>query len=78
MIVVTTITSTLDPDTMVTSHSVDIEDQDGISDVHPDVLGAVLIGAMRSTERALAEQFPGAGRSAERADEREAVDIDDA
>lgn len=57
MIVVTTITSTLDVETMEPTHSVDIEDQDGLSDVSREVLGALILGALHATERGIREQF---------------------
>jgi len=65
MIVVTTIKSTLDVDTMKTEHEVDINDQDGISQVSSDVLGAVLIGAMRSATRGIEDKFPRSARLGE-------------
>lgn len=46
-----------------TKHSVDIDDQDGISQFSTDILGAVLLGAMRSTEAGIKESFPRAGRA---------------
>lgn len=69
--VVTTITTELDLDTMVPTHSVDINDCDALSEVAGDVLGALLIGAMQSTERSLRSRFPGAGRAAARLDEED-------
>jgi CO/xanthine dehydrogenase FAD-binding subunit len=56
--VVTTITSLVDIETFETSHSVDINDQDGLSEVSREVMGALLIGALRSTETAVRRQFP--------------------
>lgn len=61
-IVVTTITSTIDLETFDTSHSVDIADEDGLSEVSPDALGALLIGALSSTTRAVRKEFPRAAR----------------
>ena len=57
MKVVTTITTLLDVDSMQQEVSVDIDDQDGLSEVSSQVLGAVLIGSCRSVERGLREQF---------------------
>ncbi|HSV38714.1 MAG TPA: hypothetical protein VLI04_08140 [Nocardioidaceae bacterium] len=66
--VVTTITSELDLDSMEQSHSVDIDDCDGLSEVSRDVLGALVIGALQATERTARSTFPGAGRAADRLD----------
>lgn len=57
MKVVTTVTTLLDVETMQQEVSVSIDDQDGLADVSTQVLGAVLIGSMRSVERSLREQF---------------------
>lgn len=57
MKVVTTVTTLLDIDTMQQEVSVDISDEDGLSEVSKQVLGATLIGSMRSVERGLREQF---------------------
>lgn len=57
MKVVTTITSILDVNTMETDTQVDISDEDGVSEVSKQVLGSLLIGSLRSTERAVREQF---------------------
>lgn len=57
MQVVTTITTLLDIDTMQQEVSVDIDDQDGLSEVSGQVLGSVLIGSCRSVERGLRKQF---------------------
>lgn len=65
MIVVTTITSMLDVETMHAEHSVEVDDQDGMSAVSSDVLGAVLIGALRSTTRGIEKNFPRAARIGE-------------
>lgn len=70
--IVTTITTLMDLDTLTPEHSVDISDEDGLSEVSRDVLGALLIGALRATEKAVREQFPGADRSASRIDAAEA------
>lgn len=56
--VVTTITTLVDFDTLETSHSVDISDDDGLSEVSGEMLGALLIGALHSTEKAVRAQFP--------------------
>lgn len=57
MKVVTTVTTLLDIDTMQQEVSVDISDEDGLSEVSKQVLGATLIGSMRSVERGLRTQF---------------------
>ena len=57
MKVVTTVTTLLDVDSMEQEVSVEIDDQDGLSEVSGQVLGATLIGSMRSVERGLREQF---------------------
>lgn len=62
MIVVTTITSTVDVDTMVPDHSVDINDVDGLSEVSRDVLGAVVLGGIHATDRAVRKEFPRVNR----------------
>lgn len=58
MIVVTTITSVLDIDSMSTEHSVEVDDKDGLSSVSGDMLGAVLMGALGSTTRAVEKAYP--------------------
>ncbi len=78
--IITTITTTVDLETMKSSHAVDVNDADGLSEISREVVGAVLIGAMQATERTLRQQFPRAGRAAERVDAKdkaEAVDIED-
>jgi len=57
MKVVTTITTLLDVDTMEQEVSVSISDEDGLSEVSGQVLGATLIGSMRSVERGLRQRF---------------------
>lgn len=66
--VVTTITTELNLDDMQPSHSVDIDDCDGLSDVSREIVGALVLGALQSAERGVREQFPRAGRAAERLD----------
>lgn len=68
-IVITTITSTMDIETLETKHSVAIEDQDGLAEVSSDILGALLIGAMSATTRAVEKQFPRAARIRAKQDE---------
>lgn len=63
-IVVTTITSTMDLTTFESTHAVDIADEDGLSEVSTEVLGALIIGALGSTDRAIREKFPMAARRA--------------
>jgi ubiquinone biosynthesis protein UbiJ len=71
MVVVTTITSTLDINDMSTSHTVDINDEDGLSEVSGDVLGTVVVSGLRATMTAVREKYPRAGQAADRADESE-------
>lgn len=72
MVVVTTITTTVDVvDKMrVTKHEMDIDDQDGISDVSRDVLGAILLGAFDAGAKSIREQFPGAARAEARSNRK--------
>ena len=61
MKVVTTITSELvflDDGGFDSSHSVDIDDQDGLSEVSREVLGALITGGLKSTERAVRAELP--------------------
>lgn len=44
MIVKSTITSVFDVDSNTTSHTLEIEDEDGLAEVHRDMLGAVVLG----------------------------------
>lgn len=60
-IVTTTITSTFDVGTMEASHSVEIEDLDGLSEISLDVLGSVVMGALNSAKKGMAEKFPRVG-----------------
>lgn len=55
--IVTTVTTYLDIDTLQQEVEVDISDEDGLSEVSSQVLGAALIGSMRSVERGLRKQF---------------------
>lgn len=63
--VITTITTEVDLDTFKPEHHVDIQDCDALSAVSPDVLGAVLLGAMKATTHSLREQFPRLGGEAD-------------
>lgn len=76
MKVVTTITSLVDINTMTPSHEVHIEDEDGLSEVSGDVLGAIVVGALRAAERAVVQAYPRVGESAERLDAAEADEVD--
>lgn len=74
MRVVTTITTLWDVDEMKTEHSVEISDEDGVSEVSSDVLGTLLISALRSSRQAILDKFPRAGEAEKRHDEKEAGD----
>lgn len=71
MRVVTTITTIWDVDDMTSEHSVEVTDEDGVSEVSRDVLGTLLISALRSTHQAIIEQFPRAGEAERRHDEKQ-------
>lgn len=58
MKIVTTITSLVDIDTMQPEHSVDINDEDGLSEVSAEVAYAVVIGGLRATENGIIKKFP--------------------
>ena len=79
VIVVTTITSIIDLDTMDSEHRMEINDRDGLSEVSSEVLGAVLMGGLNSCKQAVAERWPRVGASDKRVTDRQedAVDIDD-
>lgn len=66
--IITTMTSTIDLDTMETHHNIDINDVDGLTDVSPDVVGAILVSGFRAGERELRKQYPLVDGAAERAD----------
>ncbi len=74
--IITIVTTVVDLETMQSEHSVKIDDVDGLSEVSREIVGAVLIGAMKSTERGLREQFPQAGAAAQRSDEADDDDSD--
>lgn len=57
MIVVTTITSTLDVESMTTAHDVEVEDQDNLSGVSTQILGSLILGGLNATENSLREKF---------------------
>lgn len=59
MIVRSIITSTFDVDSGGTGHTIEIEDEDGLADVHRDMLGAVVLGGLRASEKAVLRTFPG-------------------
>lgn len=57
MKIVTTVTTYFDVDTQEQEVSVNISDEDGLSEASSQILGAVLIGSMRSVERGLRSEF---------------------
>lgn len=65
MLLVTTITTTVDVDTLKTDIQMDVDDRDGLHQVSRDVLGSVLLVTLNSATEAARESFP---RAAERAD----------
>lgn len=65
--IVTTITTELDLETMEPTHAIEVEDCDGLSEI-PDVLGSIVLGALRSAERSVRAQFPRVDGLAERVD----------
>jgi hypothetical protein len=58
MKVVATITSYFDVDSNTTEHSIEIEDEDGLSEVSYDILGAVVLGGLRASQKAVVKKFP--------------------
>lgn len=73
-VIVTTITTHLDLDSMESRHVMEIDDQDGLSEVSSDVLGALLLGALGASRRAVREQFPRAGQAEDRTDTESETD----
>jgi hypothetical protein len=56
--IVTTITTTLDLNTMAKKHTIDIDDQDNVSEISRDVFGALVLSGLTSAVDTAAIEFP--------------------
>lgn len=65
--ITTTITTEIDLDTMVPEHTITIDDHDGLTEIHPDVTIALVLGGLAASRRTLREQYPRVAAADDRA-----------
>lgn len=66
MKIVTTITTTFDPETMETGHSVHVDDVDGVHKINNKILWACVMAGARALAKKIEEDQPRLARAVDR------------